>query len=61
VDCSVAVYYGTYIAIAILVLKIILLIVTLLALYGVAKGIFPKRKKKFKKEKRTEQFAAHCL
>jgi hypothetical protein len=36
------VYYGTYIAVAILVLKIILLIVTLLALYGVAKGILTK-------------------
>jgi hypothetical protein len=55
------VYYGTYIAIAILVLKIILLIVTLLALYGVAKGIVTKWKIKFKTEKRTDQFSAHCL
>jgi hypothetical protein len=55
------VYYGTYIAIAILVLKIILLIVTLLALYGVAKGNLTKQRKKVKKEKRTEKFAAHCL
>jgi hypothetical protein len=40
------VYYGTYIAIAILVLKIILLIVTLIALYGVAKGNLTNREKK---------------
>jgi hypothetical protein len=43
------VYYGTYIAIAILVLKIILLIITLLALYGVAKGILPKTEKEIQK------------
>jgi len=34
-----AVYYGTYITIGILVLKVILFIITLIALYGVAKGI----------------------